>query len=112
MGNEFQVEYRFTNMLVLQYVIFFYGCAMPMLYLFGAVAFMASFAFDKWFLFHFYMKPSTYDVSLIKQLRQLSKLVFPIHFIGGLLLLQNASIIPSKGYEGHVEGQISLKMLG
>ena len=64
-GNEFQIEYRFTNMIVFQYVIFFYSSAMPILYFFGFLAFLVSYLFDKWYLFYFYKKPSTFDETLV-----------------------------------------------
>ena len=99
-------------MIVLQYVIFFYSSGMPILYLFGFAAFLASYLFDKWYLFNFYRKPSTFDESLVQELKKMSNFTVPIHFIGGIILLQNPSIIPSKGYEGHVQAGISLKMLG
>ena len=74
-------------MIVLQYVIFFYSSAMPILYLFGFGAFLASYFFDKWYLFYFYKKPSNFDESLVQQLSLISWLVVPIHFVGGLFIL-------------------------
>ena len=82
------------------------------MYLFGFAAFLASYLFDKYYLFNFYRKPSTFDESLVENLHYLSYFIVPIHFIGGIILLQNASIIPSSGYEGHIEGGFSLRMLG
>ena len=73
---------------------------------------MASYFFDKWFLFYFYRKPSTFDESLTEEFYFWSCLTVPIHLIGGIFILQNPAIInTSTETEGLVKGGFSIEML-
>ena len=60
-GNEFMLEYRYSNILSILAVIFMYSSGMPILYVFGAFYFFSTYWIDKWLLFRYYKKPVMFD---------------------------------------------------
>ena len=64
MGGEFKLSKRYAQQLALVFSLLLYSAGMPILYLFGFVAFALYFFFDKFLFTRYYKTPEKFDASL------------------------------------------------
>mmetsp|Transcript_29425 Transcript_29425/g.39159 ORF Transcript_29425/g.39159 Transcript_29425/m.39159 type:complete len:255 (+) Transcript_29425:697-1461(+) len=93
-GNEFMLEFRYSNMLSILAVIFFYSGAMPILYVFGIFFFFITYWIDKWLLFTYYKKPVMFDSYIARKSLSWFKWILLLHCGGFIVMFSNSEIIP------------------
>ena len=93
-GNEFMLEFRYSNILGIIAVSFMYSSSMPILYLFGAFYFFITYWIDKWLLFHYYKKPVMFDSYLARKSLNLFKYILLLHCAGFVVMFSNSETIP------------------
>jgi len=93
-GNEFMLEFRYSNVLSILAVIFSYSSAMPILYAFGALFFLITYWIDKWLLFHYYKKPVMFDSHVARKSLSLFKYILLLHCGGFIVMFSNSEIFP------------------
>ena len=100
------LEFRYSNMLIMLSVTFFYSSGMPILYPIAALYFMITYCTDKWMLFHYYRQPPMYNSYLAKKTLYWFKYIILLHIIGAVLMFSNSSILP---YAGKVKTEQTLE---
>ena len=93
-GNEFMLEFRYSNILSILAVIFMYSSSMPLLYIFGVVYFFITYWIDKWLLFRYYKKPVMFDSYLARKSLNWFKYILLLHCLGFIVMFSNSEIIP------------------
>lgn len=93
-GPILEFDYKYSNMIVVVYLVMLYGSGIPILYLIGAIFFFVTYWVDKWLIFYNHRKPSELDEKLTLQVLGLFKYAVILHFIGGILMYSNAAILP------------------
>ena len=93
-GNEFMLEFRYSNILSVMAVIFMYSSAMPILYFFGVFFFFITYWIDKFLLFNYYKKPVMFDSYIANQSLNWFKWILLLHCFGFLVMFSNSEIIP------------------
>lgn len=93
-GNEFMLEFRYSNILSILAVIFFYSSAMPILYLIGVFYFFITFWIDKWLLFYYYRKPVMFDSHIARKSLSWFKYILLGHCFGFIVMFSNSEIFP------------------
>jgi len=93
-GNEFMLEFRYSNILSVLAVIFMYSSSMPILYIFGVFFFFITYWIDKLLLFHYYKKPVMFDSYLARKSLNWFKYILLLHCIGFTVMFSNSEIIP------------------
>ena len=93
-GNEFMLEFRYSNILSILAVIFMYSSSMPILYVFGMVYFFITYWIDKVLLFRYYKKPVMFDSYIARKSLSWFKYILLLHCLGFLIMFSNSEIIP------------------
>lgn len=93
-GNEFMLEFRYSNILAILAVIFMYSSSMPILYCFGVFYFFITYWIDKVLLFHYYKKPVMFDSFIARKSLNWFKYILLLHCIGFVVMFSNSEIIP------------------
>ena len=84
--SEFRLEIRYSNLLTVLAVTFFYSGGMPILYLVATLFFLFNYWMDKCMLFNCYRRPVSFDNYLAKKTSEYFKYFFMLHIIGFLML--------------------------
>ena len=63
-GPEFEVHYRFANVLNIIFVTMMYGTAIPILFPIAALSFLVIYIKEVYMLYYVYKAPPTYDEKL------------------------------------------------
>ena len=100
------LEFRYSNMLIVLAVTFFYSSGMPILYPIAALFFVITYCVDKWLLFHYYRQPVMYNSYLARKTLVWFKYIMLLHIIGALFMFSNSSILP---YTGKVTKDMTLE---
>ena len=93
-GNEFMLEFRYSNMLIVLSLALFYSSGIPILYPMAAVFFFITYFTDKWLLLRYYRKPPKFNCYLARKTLVWFKYIIVMHVIGGILMYSNSSILP------------------
>lgn len=93
-GNEFMLEFRYSNMLTVLSVVFFYSGGMPILYPIAACFFFVTYWMDKFLLLKCYKKPIQFDEHLATETLSLFKYIIVLHIIGFLLMFGLTPLLP------------------
>ena len=93
-GNEFMLEFRYSNMLIVLAVAFFYSSGIPILYPIAALFFFITYFTDKWLLFRYYKQPPMYNSYLARKTLYWFKYIILLHIIGAIFMYSNSSILP------------------
>ena len=88
------LEFRYSNMLIVLSVAFFYSSGIPILYPIAALFFLVTYITDKWLLFRYYARPPMYNSYLPRKTLEWFKYILLLHIIGGVLMYSNSSILP------------------
>ena len=103
MGPDFILEFRYSQLLSVVYVIMMYSTGIPLLYLVALVTFSIMYWVDKLLCKHpfplflilftivlkVYRLPPRYDMVLASQVRSLIKFSLLIHMLVGFVMLSN-----------------------
>eukprot|EP00347_Sterkiella_histriomuscorum_P007541 403348527 len=92
-GGIFLLEYRYSQILSTLFIIMMYSSGIPVLYLIAFASFFVQYWFDKMFLLKCYQKPPQLNLDLSKATRALMKFSLILHFIIGLYMYSNSSIL-------------------
>lgn len=104
-GNEFMLEFRYSNILSILAVIFMYSSSMPILYVFGMVYFFITYWIDKVLLFRYYKKPVMFDSYIARKSLSWFKYILLLHCLGFLIMFSNSEIIPLVLSKGKTEAK-------
>ena len=88
------LEFRYSNILSILAVIFFYSGAMPLLYVFGIFYFFITYWIDKWLLFTYYKKPVMFDSYIARKSLNWFKWILLLHCCGFIIMFSNSEKIP------------------
>ena len=88
------LEFRYSNILSILAVIFFYSGAMPILYVFGIFYFFITYWIDKWLLFTYYKKPVMFDSYIARKSLSWFKWILLLHCCGFIIMFSNSEKIP------------------
>ena len=98
-GNEFMLEFRYSNMLTIISVSFLYSGGMPFLYPVVAAFFFCTYWVDKCLLFRYYRKPIQFDNYLAKRTLSYYKYILVLHIFGFLLMYGKTPILHNDLFE-------------
>ena len=93
-GNEFMLEFRYSNMLIVLSLVLFYSSGIPILYPMAALFFLITYMTDKWLLLRYYRKPPKFNCYLARKTLVWFKYMLVLHVIGAILMFSNSSILP------------------
>jgi hypothetical protein len=96
MGPELLFEYRYSTMINTVFISLMFGAGMPVLYLFGFIAFFLAYWVDKWTLFRIYQTPPRYNKELNKVSREWLNVAIIIHFVFSFWMYSNSIIFDSE----------------
>ena len=88
------LEFRYSNMLIVLAVAFFYSSGIPILYPIAALFFFTTYFTDKWLLFRYYKQPPMYNSYLARKTLQYFKYILILHIIGAIFMYSNSAILP------------------
>ena len=88
------MDYKYSTMVTITYVLMLYGAGIPILYLIAACYFFATYWVDKQLVFNHYRKPEMYDESMALGTLSWFKYGVVLHLIGGILMYSNSNILP------------------
>ena len=87
------LEFRYSNMLIVLAVAFFYSSGMPILYPIAAIFFIITYCTDKWLLFHYYKQPPMYNSYLARKTLKWFKYIILLRKPSSIIFL----VCPKKG---------------
>ena len=73
-GPEFEVHFRFANILNIIFVTMMYGTALPILFPIAAMSFLVIYIKEVYMLYYVYKAPPTYDEKLNEQVVQVFRI--------------------------------------
>lgn len=80
------LEFRYSNLLTVLAVTFFYSGGMPFLYPVAILFFFISYWLDKYLLLNYYRKPIQFNNYLAVKTEEYFKYILMLHIIGFLLM--------------------------
>jgi hypothetical protein len=92
LGPNFQLNYRYSQILVTFYICWIYAISMPILPLIGAFSFYISYWVDKFLFCNFYRTPPKYSNDIGQRSTQLIGLCILLHLIVSCWTLGNGEI--------------------
>ena len=94
LGSEFDIEARYSNMLVVIGVTFLYSGAMPVLYISSGLFFFVTYWVDKYLLLRCYRKPIKFNDYMATKTLTFNKYFIILHVIGFTLMFGLTPILP------------------
>lgn len=98
-GPEFALEARLAQLVAIVWATFMFSHTLPILFPIACFNFFVINVMDRWFVLRFYRTPRNYNESMITKLINLLKLTFPFHFVMGLSMLSQGSILTGTSKE-------------
>lgn len=95
-GIEFNIDYKYANMLTWLFVVIIYGTGMPILYPIGAFNFLIGYWVDKYLLLNHYRKPPMFTHFIILRVITWFKWALLFHFVVSFWIFTNTKALPSK----------------
>lgn len=92
-GSEFTLDSRYASALTTIFMVMMYSPGMPMMYVIGFAYFFITYWTDKALLLKWYKKPPPYTLHLASKTRKVMKFCLIPHFVIGLIMFSNSSII-------------------
>jgi len=96
LGPELLFEYRYSTMLNTVFISLMFGTGMPILYLFGFIAFWITYWVDKWTMLRIYQIPPNYNKEVVKSSREWINAAIILHFLFGWWMYSNAIIFETQ----------------
>ena len=93
-GDPLDMDYKYSNMMVVLYLVMLYGSGIPILYIIGAIFFFCTYWVDKWLIFYHHKKIGQFDEKMTLRIISLFKYGAVLHFFGTCLMYSNARILP------------------
>ena len=90
------LEFRYSNMLTVLSVAFFYSAGLPILYPVACLFFIITYWTDKVLLLRFYAKPVMFDEYIARETLSYFKFILLLHVIGSLFMFGNTPILEHK----------------
>ena len=88
------MEYRFSNLITIIYVVLLYGNILPLLYPIAGLVFLAAYWVDKVFILtNIYLKPYQFEGGIVLAVNHQLKYSMVLYFIGGALSFSNSDIM-------------------
>ena len=94
-GSELDMSGRYSNLMVVTYIVMFYGSGMPVMYPLALCYFFITFWVDKFLIFKCHRKPNITDDTMQNNSLNYYGFAVILHFIGGALMYSNAKILPT-----------------
>lgn len=98
-GNEFLMEFRYSNILTVVIITMMYSPGLPLLYPIAFGFFAVTYLVDKCMLLKMYRKPVLFDNSLALSIIFWFKMAMIFHSIMGIFMLSNTAILPTSDEE-------------
>lgn len=95
MGNEFLMEFRYSNILTVVIITMMYSPGLPLLYPIACAFFMVTYYVDKCMLLKMYRKPVLFDNTLALSILFWFNMAMVLHSLMGIFMLSNTSILPT-----------------
>jgi len=92
LGPNFQLNYRYSQILVTFYICWVYAISMPILPLIGAISFFISYWVDKFLFCNFYRTPLKYSDDIGQRSSRLIGFCILLHLIVSCWILGNGEI--------------------
>ena len=96
LGGDFDMETRYSNMLVVLTVTFIYSGGMPILYASSALFFIVTYWVDKCLLLRCYRKPIKYNNHMAGASLSFYKYICALHLISFLFMFGVTPILPTR----------------
>ena len=87
------LEFRYSNMLTVLSVTFFYAGGMPIMYPVATIFFVLTYWADKCMLFRCYRRPIKFDAYLARKTLEYFKYILILHILGCLLMFGRSPIL-------------------
>lgn len=105
MGSELSMEYRFSNLITLVFVVFFYGNGLPLLYPIAFFVLLTAYWVDKFFILrNLYQKPHQFEGGVVIAVNDYLKYSTVLFFLGGALCFSNSAIMSANTNLAETEG--------
>ena len=96
LGGEFDMETRYSNMIVVLAITFLYSGGMPILYASAGLFFFVTYWVDKCLLLRCYRKPIKFNNYLALASLSFYKYICVLHLLGFLLMFGLTPILPTR----------------
>ena len=94
-GSELDMAGRYSDLMVVTYIVMFYGSGMPVMYPLAFCYFFITFWVDKFLILKCHRKPKIADDTMMTKSLNYYGFAVLLHLLGGALMYSNAKILPT-----------------